>query len=754
MRCSTTAAFLLLHLASAFAQSPDDRHWSPQFGPPGASYYVSGIHAHEGKVLVTQICAPAPSCPIQFWDGERWRDIGVMSGGIGVSQTAATDGENWFIGGNFNQIDQTQAQNVAAWDGAAWRSLGEGIPGIVYSLRFHNGTLYAGGEDETGPVLKSWNGLAWTDLSSAFPGEGRVLALASDGTDLFVAGSFTSPGSNIARWDGSNWYPLGAGLNDQVLGLAFWNGNLYAAGDFSTAGGLPASGIARWNGSQWESLGATFTGGNPSRLQVYNGELYLSGGFTAVNGQPANSLARYDGSFHPLPGHVAGDIFTLSADSSRLYFGGDFLYLGSDPELTQATLATGVGAWNGDTLDNLYSPEFSNGAGFTVFTLAHDGQNLYAGGNFRAIGDVSASQVARWDGSAWTGLASSIENRSSTTLPRVRAIAILNGEVFIGGTFTHVDGVAASNVAIWNGSNWRAAGAGLNGAVHRLVLHQDAIVATGDFSQSGSEFTFFVSRWNGATWQEAGCCLFASVTNGGAQEAVVDGSALYIGGSLTQSNAVYRLVGDSFELLGGFNNAISALAVANGILYVGGRFTSVNEQPISYLAQWNGLTWSAPGPQLPAQVRALAVHNGILHAGGDFPGLNYIARLQDGAWQPLGSGLNNSPPAPSRANELLSVGSDLYVAGIFVKAGQAYSYQLARWNDDIDFYASSNPTLEIVGLTGNQLQLRVQAPAGASITLQHSTDFIEWNPLATGVGTLEHTVNTDGHHQFFRAALE
>ena len=33
-------------------------------------------------------------------------------------------------------------------------------------------------------------------------------------------------------------------------------GNVYVGGSFTQAGGIPAQNIARWNGSGWSSLGA------------------------------------------------------------------------------------------------------------------------------------------------------------------------------------------------------------------------------------------------------------------------------------------------------------------------------------------------------------------------------------------------------------------------------------------------------------------------------------------------------------------
>jgi len=50
----------------------------------------------------------------------------------------------------------------------------------------------------------------------------------------------------IAKWNGTNWAPLGSGLNGGPNGLTVYNNDLIVGGTFTTAGGINANYIAKW----------------------------------------------------------------------------------------------------------------------------------------------------------------------------------------------------------------------------------------------------------------------------------------------------------------------------------------------------------------------------------------------------------------------------------------------------------------------------------------------------------------------------
>src|SRR5262249_50079227 len=141
-------------------------------------------------------------------------------------------GPRLFVGGEFGSAGGISTNNIAAWDGSAWSSMGSGLSGSGSSVgAVHAIAIY---DDGAGPAL-------------------------------FAGGWFTdaggSPASHVAKWDGSTWSPLGSGLagalTDVRALVVFDDGTgpaLYVGGSFTSAGGAPAEDLARWDGSSWTAL--------------------------------------------------------------------------------------------------------------------------------------------------------------------------------------------------------------------------------------------------------------------------------------------------------------------------------------------------------------------------------------------------------------------------------------------------------------------------------------------------------------------
>lgn len=80
--------------------------------------------------------------------------------------------------------------------------------------------------------------------------------------------------------------------------------------------------------------------------------------------------------------------------------------------------------------------------------------DLYIGGSFTLVGDVFATNIAKWNGSNWSALGSGVNNS-------VNALAVSGSDLYAGGYFTTAGGITAKSIAKWDGSAWSSLDSGL-----------------------------------------------------------------------------------------------------------------------------------------------------------------------------------------------------------------------------------------------------------------------------------------------------
>ena len=138
----------------------------------------------------------------------------------------------------------------------------------------------------------------------------------------------------------------------------------------------------------------------------------------------------------------------------------------------------------------------------------------------------------------------------------ISAMAAFRTELFVGGVFSRIGGVEATNVARWDGTNWSALGPGLGSIAEQrgvlaLTMIEGDLFAGGAFRSSGTNPISGLAKWNGEAW-------------------------VPIAGA-------------------GRNGLVSALASDGFNLYVGGVFTTIAGINASNVAKWDGTNWSPLG---------------------------------------------------------------------------------------------------------------------------------------------------------------
>lgn len=222
---------------------------------------------------------------------------------------------------------------------AAMTPLLGGVDGTVYAIEPSNfGTVYAAGSFSTADgttvnniaeYLPGVAGYLWTNLDAGF--NNTVFALDKTENELIAGGSFTASGSTpmfgVAKYTDAGWVALGNGLNGTVQDLEWFNGSLYAAGQFNKPEtGTPFCNFARWNGTSWESLGGTING---PVYKLYNdgNRLLLGGSFSTISGVTVSNIAAFDGNtFSAVGSGLTMQVRAIERFNNELLVGGELFH--------------------------------------------------------------------------------------------------------------------------------------------------------------------------------------------------------------------------------------------------------------------------------------------------------------------------------------------------------------------------------------------------------------------------------------------
>jgi hypothetical protein len=227
--------------------------------------------------------------PIAKWDGNDWLPLDtttMVTHPLGGSLKPHIDDmiafdNKIFIIGNFRYDDpifpfSNTFEYFAYYDSSGWHSACSNLTNHLYpldaKLNVFNSELYISGCNfydtcitGTSSGIMTARGLARYNAqckSVDYVGNGWGLILTTDMVNfngsmyIGLTGIHPSYGSFITRFDGTDFYPVGSGLNAEVYALATYNGQL-AAGGLFTSDGLNTQSLkqaATWDGTQWNTI--------------------------------------------------------------------------------------------------------------------------------------------------------------------------------------------------------------------------------------------------------------------------------------------------------------------------------------------------------------------------------------------------------------------------------------------------------------------------------------------------------------------
>jgi cysteine-rich repeat protein len=286
--------------------------WTPLakgFGDETSVYVLAkfGSKIYAAGEIVEDRATGAPLPGIASWDGTAWSPVGGgvtrTTGTPSISAMLATD-DHLYVGGHFDHAGAIPTIGLARWDGAAWTGIGDllapfGEPGGASAFLEIGDDLYVAGYFESaGGVAASniakWDGVSWSPLGAGLPDSAGYLA--TDGTNVYAGGN-----ALISMWDGASWTTVWDG-NAMAGGPPGSVRGLVAIGDYLYAGGSEfsigiATGVARWDGSDWTALGSGVTAKNEFNQAEIRGmfadgdRLIVAGNFYRAGGKVSEDLA-------------------------------------------------------------------------------------------------------------------------------------------------------------------------------------------------------------------------------------------------------------------------------------------------------------------------------------------------------------------------------------------------------------------------------------------------------------------------------
>lgn len=711
LRLNLAIILLTLIVGNAMAQSETHRLTAPV-----TDYSVHDIQSSNGYALLRGYFYKAGDysgsvVSVDADEGGENLSWPVISGDV---HAIIPDGNGgYYAGGAIRAVDNEDVGNLIHIlpNKTLDRSFLPNPFGAVYALVLRDGILYAGG---------------------TFVNIG--------GQSRYYAAAFNTASGTLTPWNPH--------LNNHVTAIEVTNDAVVLAGKFTQVNNGSAvrnkiASVSKTDGSVsgWNPALEGGAGWTINALASSATHLYMGGSFTKVNGTDRNGLAAVslsnatlDPLFDPAPLSTAiPAVYSLLIDGSVLYVAGSF-----DSGLAGDNTVKHLGAvrTSDGTLISSFKPVFDTADQVSDIALANG--TLYVYGSFNSVNGMTrvmlaalatsngtptawnpmieggaqriavnanevliAGDIAGVNWKPYNGLAV-IEESTRKFWPHplqvpdgedVLAMAVSGTTMYIGGSFSSINGVARKNLAAidlstgavlpWNpGASGTTTTAFDDTRVNAIVLKDNSVYVAGIFL-------------NVAGQPRKGL-------------AAIDASS----GAATSWNPG---VGDAV----GMDEYVLSMDVHENLLYVSGNFTTLAGASREYLGALDLTTGALANwhPKMTDEVRKVRVSGNTAYILGDFSGgVNGVARdygiagvdINTGSATSFNPQFNGSIAADFALTE-----TDLFVGGYFSEADNeprpglaAFSLetgQLDSWNPDLGSAGEGNYDVAAVATSSSVL---------------------------------------------------
>jgi trimeric autotransporter adhesin len=424
----------------------------------------------------------------------------------------------------------------------------ENQPAFVNSLHYKAGVLFVGGSftsiagqpryglaaiDVATDTVTSWNPLA--DSSG-------ISIRAASGNTLYVLGGFSEIGgqqrAQLAAIDmttaaATAFAPPALDSLGRVWALATNGTAVFIVGSFSTVGGQPRAGVAALDASTGALL--PFQAPAPEELSSFtftavaatSNKVFVAGRFDKLGVETRHRLAALDASTGALlpwaPVAPPRNINLLTLSNNTLYVGGAFSSVGGRAQCCVAALDSATGGLTSWT---------SGITSLWATALAVNGGSLYASGLLTFDDSQPFQHFVQLDRTTGAQLASSYDAVASELL-------VAGGVLFVAGDQL----LRAIDLGTGNVTSWDPAP---NGPVRHIALDGTTLYVAGAFTNIGGQAR------NGLAAMDTTSALPLSWNPGASvSDMSIVGSRLYVAGAFATIAGQPRAGLASFELNSG-----------------------------------------------------------------------------------------------------------------------------------------------------------------------------------------------------------
>jgi len=379
--------------------------------------------------------------------------------------------------------------------------------------------------------------------------------------------------------------------------------------------------------------------------------------------------------------------YGFNAQVNALAYDNDYIYAGG--LFTSTGINTG-GLGKVTTSSDVAQSDFPSVPG-NINCIVSDGSGgLYIGGSFSLVDGISRNRIAHInsDGSLdanWNPNADGI----------VKTIAVSGTDIYVGGDFTTIGGQSRNRIAKLNNTNGNADATwnpNANSTVVQIAISGSDVYAGGDFTTIGGESRNYLAKLNNtngtadATWNPN--------PNGNIITIAINSNDIYVGGTITSIGGQTRSGIAKLNNTNGdadatwnpnANNRVFSIIFNASDIYVAGDFTTIGGQSRNYIAKLNNTDGNADAtwnPNADNPVNAISLSGSAIYAAGQFENIGGLSRNYIAKINVSDASIDASwdPNSSTTLNAILASGSNIFIGGSSIVLNNVTRNYIARFS--------------------------------------------------------------------------